>query len=234
LNAQWVQLSGNVDALSLRERALVLFSILTLLYVLWDALLFAPQARNAALLQNQLATQLAQVRAKQDEWALFKTIADGGASSPEHLKQQALKQELAVLDERLSSLSQGLVAAADLPMLLQDVLSESSGLHLVSVQTLAVEPLPLDGGPSENTSAATSNGAQSDSSEKESVGVYKHSTSLKIKGGYFQVLEYVRRLESLTWRFYWDRMSYSVSTYPQAEIEIRVYTLSAEEGLLGV
>jgi len=234
LNAQWEQLSGMVDALSLRERALVLFSILTLLYVLWDALLFAPQAKNATLLQNQLATQLGQVKAKQDEFTLFKSIADGGASSPEHLKQASLKQELAVLDERLSSLSQGLVAAADLPMLLQDVLAESSDLHLVSVQTLAVEPLPLDVGPAEGASATPSDNAQAEPSEKESVGVYKHSTSLKIKGGYFQVLEYVRRLENLTWRFYWDRMSYSVSTYPQAEIEIRVYTLSAEEGLLGV
>jgi len=89
-------------------------------------------------------------------------------------------------------------------------------------------------GGSEGDSTPPSGSTQSDNSERESVGVYKHSTSLKIKGGYFQVLEYVRRLENLTWRFYWDRMSYSVSTYPQAEIEIRVYTLSAEEGLLGV
>jgi len=234
LSAYWLQISGKIDSLSLRERALALFSILTLLYVLWDSLFFAPQARHATLLENQLASQQAQVKAKQDEWTLFKSISDGGAKSPEHLKQQALKQELAVLDERLSSLSQGLVAATDLPLLLQDVLSKSSGLHLVSVQTLAVEPLSLIGGGSESDSAPASSSAQSDSTEKEPAGVYKHSVSLKIKGGYFQVLEYVRRLESLTWRFYWDRLSYSVSTYPQAEIEIRVYTLSAEEGLLGV
>jgi len=234
LNAHWEQISGKVDSLSLRERGLVLFSILTLLYVFWDALFFAPQVKQATLLQNQVASQQAQVNAKQDEWTLFKSIADGGAKSPEHIKQQALKQELAVLDERLSSLSQGLVAATDLPLLLQDVLSKSSGLHLVSVQTLAVEPLPLVGASSESETAPPASSAQTDLSEKEPAGVYKHSASLKIKGGYFQVLEYVRRLESLTWRFYWDRLSYSVSTYPQAEIEIRVYTLSAEEGLLGV
>jgi len=65
-------------------------------------------------------------------------------------------------------------------------------------------------------------------------GVYKHATALKINGGYFQVLDYLQTLESLPWRFYWDWMSYSVVEYPSAEIEIRVYTLSAEEGLLGV
>ena len=234
MSAQWLQFARKIDDLSLRERALVLFSLLTLLYVLWDALLFAPQATQTTLLQSQLATQLAQVNAKHDEWALFKSIADEGASSPEHLKQQALKRELAALDERLASLSQGLVAAADLPMLLQNVLSQSLGLHLVSVQTLAVEPLPLQGGDAESVSTSPSGSAQIDPPASESVGVYKHSTSVKIKGDYFQVLEYVRRLESLPWRFYWDSLSYSVSTYPQADIEIRVYTLSAEEGLLGV
>jgi MSHA biogenesis protein MshJ len=41
-------------------------------------------------------------------------------------------------------------------------------------------------------------------------------------------------LERLPWRFYWQDLNYSVDHYPNAEVILRVYTLSSEEGLFGV
>jgi len=57
---------------------------------------------------------------------------------------------------------------------------------------------------------------------------------LEVSAGYFQLLDLLQRLEALPWRFYWDRLEYRRSDYPRGHIRLRVHTLTAEEGLLGV
>jgi MSHA biogenesis protein MshJ len=47
-------------------------------------------------------------------------------------------------------------------------------------------------------------------------------------------LRYLSVLESLPWHFIWDNIEYHVTDYPQAEITIRIYTLSFEEKWLDV
>ncbi len=244
MKAQWTELASKIDALSLRERAMVLLSVLAVFYVLWDVAVAGPQTKTHARLQSQLSNSQAQLQAKRGELQVYTQMLAQGAERPEMKRQKRLKEELATLNEELSSLSQGLVSADDLPRLLQDVLSHSQGLRLLSVQTLPVETLSLEdeiaGQPREKPAENKNIKAvvlQIESVEEEETleaGVYKHSTSVKFSGDYFQVLDYVRALETLSWRFYWDWMDYSVSSYPKAEIEIRVYTLSAEEGLFGV
>jgi MSHA biogenesis protein MshJ len=124
------------------------------------------------------------------------------------------------LDRDLAALSQGLVGADMLPKILEDVLLTTSQLTLVQMRTLPVEALPLKG-------AAARDG-------ESEAGVFKHTVALRVSGSYFQVVDFLNALETLPWRFYWERLDYSVDRYPRAGIEIRVYTLSAEEGLIGV
>jgi MSHA biogenesis protein MshJ len=244
MKAQWLVLSEKIDRLSLRERAIVLLLVLAVFYLVWDVAVAGPQTKTHLSLQSQLSAHQSQLKAKQDELNLYTQLLAKGADRPEVKKQKRLQAELAKINEELAALSQGLVAADDLPRLLQDVLSHSKGLRLLSVQTLPVESLSLDdeivgsrpddSSNTENVKSIVLTVEPEQPDETLEAGVYKHNTSVRIRGNYFQVLDYVRALEALPWRFYWDWMDYAVSDYPQAEIEIRVYTLSAEEGLFGV
>lgn len=232
MKAYWNLVASRIDALSLRERALVFFSIVAMFYMAWNIMLLSPQQSEANRLKTQLGNLDVQLKSKQDELALFTHLTKTGNLSPAQKKQQALQGELETLNKELSTLSQGLISAEDLPVLLQDVLLNSKGLRLLSVQTLPVESLVLQAEELPDDSSGLDEDYDSEPSSE--MGVFKHGTALTIKGSYFQVLNYVRALESLPWRFYWDWLNYSVVEYPNAEIEIRVYTLSAEEGLLGV
>ena len=58
--------------------------------------------------------------------------------------------------------------------------------------------------------------------------IYKQYVSLQLKGNYFQILNYLKRLEATRWRFYWEALFYQVSGHPDALVEIRVYSLSLE------
>jgi MSHA biogenesis protein MshJ len=110
------------------------------------------------------------------------------------------------------------------------MLKKIGELELVSIQTLPASELQLLNPQSETVTSATSTGA----AEMQDTGVYKHMVVVRIAGGYFELVELLTSLESLSWKFYWEALDYQVDAYPQAEIELKVFTLSSEEGLLGV
>jgi MSHA biogenesis protein MshJ len=71
-------------------------------------------------------------------------------------------------------------------------------------------------------------------SESVSAGIYKHTVVLRVSGSYFELLDFLQILESSQWHFYWEQLDYRVTNYPNADILLRVYTLGAEKGRIGV
>lgn len=220
----WQRWSERVEAYSLRERALLLLCVIAVVIGLWQWLFELPEEQRRDQIEQQRAAVANDMQAQQAQLAaLVSTESDGGAAR----ELERLQGTLAELDESLASLSQGLVSADKLPQILQEVLISTTELRLRRVRTLPVEELPLSG----STDRDDVDGAEPGDTE---TGVYRHSVELEVSGDYFEVLGFLRRLESLSWRFYWDRLDYEVVDYPLGDIRLRVYTLSAEEGLLGV
>lgn len=222
------ELSEKIDCYSLRERVLLLFCILAVLVGLWQLAFEMPQERNRGQLEEKLVKISADQSAQTAQIAALTSAYASDNQRELRAERDALQVQLDALDKELSELSHGLVSAPQLPQILQDVLVSTTQLKLLRVQTLPVEELLLQG-TQEQTSPT------SEMTEAEiSTGVYKHSVTLRVSGTYFEVMKFLQTLEAFEWRFYWDRLDYTVTDYPRAEIEIRVYTLSAEEGLLGV
>lgn len=225
-----LELSEKVDSYSLRERVLLLFCVLAVLIGIWQLAFEMPQERQ----RTQLEEKLTKISSDQDAQAaqiaaLTSAYASGGQKEL-LAERDALQLQLEILDKELSELSHGLVSAEQLPQILQDVLVSTTQLKLIRVKTLPVEELLLQ---AISDQVAVDSAAETSATEV-STGVYKHGVTLKVSGSYFELTEFLQTLEGLEWRFYWDRLDYTVTEYPRAEIEIRVYTLSAEEGLLGV
>jgi len=163
-------------------------------------------------------------------------------------RKRAKKRELVRLDNQLQSLNKdlqslsvGLLPARNIPQVVHDVLDKSTGLTLVDMTKNAAEELLL------REMATTTYGDSStadfqseddtvlapEESEQSSIGVYKHSVSLGVEGSYFEIRDFLKRLESLPWKFYWNYLTYKVASYPTAEVTIEIYTLSTERGFLG-
>lgn len=210
------KVQSDIDRRNIRERVLLLCSALAVVGALWLFLVYDPLNDRRGALQAQLSSLDSRHSAQAEQLAELSAAGDPDAD----LRRQidALERQISELDEGLSSLAQGLIGAERLPWMLSEVLEQTAQLTLLDVKTLPVRELPLAGA----------------RSGEQTTGVYRHTVSLRVTGNYFQVLDFVRSLESLQWRFYWDRLDYRVTRYPDAEVEIRVYTLSAEEGLLGV
>lgn len=219
MSERWQAVAEKVDELSLRERGLVLLSVLTVLYLIWDFFLYQPLAQSRASVMTDITILEQKITAmEQEETMLMRAL---GSEPHRDLKIQAadLENRVAALDANLSELSVGLVPVDKLAAILQDVLAQTSTLQLQSLQTLPVEKLALN----VKTEA-----------DAASAGVFKHAVAITVRGSYFQVLDYLKKLETMTWRFYWDELQYQQEKYPNGLFTIRVYTLSTDEGLFGV
>ncbi len=139
-----------------------------------------------------------------------------------------MQADISGLENQLQSVSQNLIKADQLPQALQEVLEKTSQLTLLEVKTLPAKELQFVALTTEkNTQPAAV-------SEETSAGVFQHVVELRVSGSYSQVVQLLIALEHLPWRFYWQSLDYNVDHYPNAEVILRVYTLSSEEGLFGV
>lgn len=219
-----LDLQQKIDGRVLRERGLIFLCALAVVFMLWNFLFYGVAASH----QKDLEAQLNSIKTQnQTLSAQIATILSAATIDPDQDKKSTIVQleaELAVLDSQLNSLSQGLVSAEHLPQILQDVLLKTGELTLVQLQTLPVQELQL----------AVLDPATDGKDVGTGAGVFKHEVRLRVTGSYFQLLLFFQTLEKYKWRFYWDQLDYDLAQYPRANIELRVYTLSAEEGLLGV
>ncbi|MDN3640185.1 hypothetical protein QWY82_15425 [Simiduia curdlanivorans] len=208
------------EKLQTRERALVLLVVLALVYLIWSLAIGAQIDAETKLLQRTQIDLDAKVASQKAELA---SLALRQQQDPDKLLRQEavqLARDIEQLDQSLAAMSVGLVPAHELPLILESVLLKTGKLSLVGLQTLPIEELQLS--------------TQQDQADTTpTTGVYRHTVKLTLQGGYFALNEYLQTLEALPWRFYWDSLDYKVSSYPQADIELKVYTLSTERGAVG-
>lgn len=208
------------DALQLRERMLLLLVIFALIYALWTLLIDDSQSKQFV----QLNQQLLATRTKLQEQRAALAIAESSVNKdPDaQLKREVIQLEadIATIDARLSEAAVGLVPAAELPRMLEAMVSQTSGLKLKRLETLPIEQLQL----------VEVTGAQATG---PSTGVFRHTVQIELQGTYFAIQAYMQALQTLNWRFYWDSLEYEVESYPTGVAKLVVYTLSTERGVVG-
>lgn len=212
------------EALKTRERVLIFTVICVLIYAIWSIAVGSAQTNTFKMLSSQVtaletkksdqAVALALIRAKlgEDPDLALRRVAE------------QLKVDIQALDGQLVNMSVGLVPASELALILESVLLKTDRLKMLRLETLPVQELRLV---SQKADVQTT-------TESAEAGVYKHAVLLTVVGDYFSFKNYLLALENLPWRFYWDELDYQVQTYPNAQILLKVYTLSTDPGVIGV
>ncbi len=217
-----------IDARVIRERALIFLTALAVIFMLWNFLVQSTFDTQILETQSQLDAITAQRTTMQTQVA---AITQNLLIDPDKQKKAQVEQlqtDIHELDNQLQSVSQNLIKADDLPQALQEVLQKTRQLTLLEVKTLPAKELQF--APVVTTAAGQAPGVV----EENKAGVYQHVVELRVSGSFSQVLQLLIALERLPWRFYWQSLDYSVVHYPNAEVTLRVYTLSSDEGLFGV
>jgi len=228
LQQRWHEMSEKVDALTLRERALVLFTALALVYLCWDFLLYNPVAAVNKDLNAGLAEKKLELNTLLQEEIVLQQTLNFDPDLKIKKEKSDIKEKIIEQDKSLSALSVGLVPVEQLASILQEVLNKTGRLQLQKMHTLPVEEIQIK-------KSVGSLPAQNDiDSSAQQAGIFKHSVGITIKGSYFELLKYLEELESMDWRFYWDELNFEQDSYPMGVFELKVYTLSTDEGYFGV
>lgn len=232
LKQRLVQLAARVDALSLRERALVFAAALAVLafggYQLVLAPIYADQDALAAQIAQQRDTMQgidAEIAAKLEAYGV-----DPDAASRARLV--AVKQESAQLSDSLLAMQHGLVPPERMAPLVDAILRANGRLQLVSMRTLPVETISgraAAGVPAQAQATLTPPPAPAAAEAgKPADLLYRHGVEVTVRGNYLDMVDYMSALEAMPTRLFWGKAQLDVEEYPASRLTLTLYTLSLD------
>ncbi len=222
------QLKLKYEALSQREKVLVLLSTFVAVIVIWFLLFSDPmlmKTQQAGKQRDAMANEIAGL--KQQYQALLQRRNDD--------PNREIKQRIAQLDTFLEKANtelrdkfHGLVEPKQMAQVLESVVRQHRDLKLIRVRSLDAVPLI--------TRKPDQDGESSDDTQPQDkqVDVYRHGMQVEFEGNFIATLDYLKALEALDWEFYWDAVQLEVMDYPRSHIVITVHTLSLNDAWIGV
>lgn len=214
-------LGARIDDLSLRERGLVFLALMALLYTAASVVLFAPLHQQRAVVEQQIMESRRQIRTYEEQ---LQAIAARGTRGTveQRARLASLEQELRSLDAELGDVARRLVPPKEMAKLVEQMLARNRKLQVVEIES--IPPTPLFGGA----------GVQAVTGGPAPGVLYKHGMRVRFKGGYGDIVNYLRALEELPWRMFWGELSLSATQYPVSTVTLVIYTVSTQEAWIGV
>ncbi|VAW76258.1 hypothetical protein MNBD_GAMMA15-1611 [hydrothermal vent metagenome] len=212
LRLQLQQLADRVDALELRERVLLLVAAIAVLFFSIDMLALQPVLKSQQIAREQITELDTRLGALRQNARLLQYRSGIDPLQARREQREKLDRELAILDERIVNQLGALVEPAQAAKVLEQVLARHRGLQLVSLDASSrtLDDLDIESG--------------------DTTGLGRYQIELVLDGGYLQVLAYLEALESLPWKFFWQKVDFQSTEYPHATTRLQLYTLGAGHG----
>jgi MSHA biogenesis protein MshJ len=134
-------------------------------------------------------------------------------------RQLELREATGSAKMRLDQLYGELITPQQMSQMLTTILRRETTLKFVSLQNQPSEAL---------VSAAPEGQAD------PGVQVFKHGMRMEFEGNFLETIRYLRSLEQLDGNFFWENLEFNLGTYPNGRISLDIYTLSTEQGWIGV
>lgn len=207
-----------IDALGLRERVFLLLSLVAVLFLLMDSLVYQP-----ALAEQRRTTDAIdglQVRLLALELE-SKDIAESGSTDPLGWRTRRVNELEAIqagLDSRIRDQLGLLVDPRLAAPLLRDIIDQEQELTLLELHTGVTS---LD--PSLSQSLANGGGTLP-------THLGRYQLTLQMEGSYLATLRFLERLETLPWALFSEELDLEVERHPRARVTLRLYTLGSLGG----
>jgi MSHA biogenesis protein MshJ len=227
MKEQWQKLSARFDALMVRERVLVLIAVVVGTALIFDALVLQPLEARYNRLTQQLVAARQSIKAADTVMKAREDVVDPNAIKRTYL--DTLRMQLAGIDLSMQGLQRGLVPPERMAKLLEDMLSHSRGLRLVTLRTLPAQRFETPGA----MPAGPKSGGDAKAGVKDSDRtIYQHSVEITLQGSYADLHNYLAQLELLPSHMFWGRISVNTEHYPRLRATLTVQTLSLNKAWL--
>lgn len=211
------KLLHQLDSRSTRERACLLVVTLVVLVFAANQLVFQPATRAYKAAQSQFEQLLADNRSLQSAMSQAEIDAQTDPDAQTRKQIAQLKTSIAAFDQQLQDRLIQLLSPQEMPVLLQQVLQQQAGLRLLKLENLP--PLPLFAGSEDKAPQPQ---------------LFRHALKFEIEGNYLSLLKYLKALEALPRKFYWDFLHIEQKDQALPLIHVQLHTLSLTEDWIGV
>ncbi|MBE5181951.1 type II secretion system protein M [Vibrio parahaemolyticus] len=215
MNEFWSSLEERFGDMSAREKMLVALCGLVTVVMLLFTLVLEPKLNQISNNERQLSNLKQSNQKTEIDILRVKAQLKKDPNADIDLEISNLLTESQHLSMQLSQIIEHLVTPSQMVGVLESVLEQQSGIHLVSLQTLLSEPITEDKEASQYS------------------GYYVHPVRMELTGDYFSIANYLNKLESLPASYFWRSFSYKVEEYPKAKLVLEVYTLGSREEFIG-
>jgi len=217
---------GKLDARTRRERLLLLAAVCTLLIFCYVQFVHLPLQHQASGLSSEQQSVQKDIAALESRAELIVRRSQRDPNAKLRREIEQLKKEIASLDARLRRRTVDLISPGAMAGLLEDMLRANETLEIVSLENL--EPVPLDLG--QETKQSSPAGEPS----SETPSIFRHPVRIAFSGDYLNTLQYLRRLEAIDQRFFWDQLEFEIEEHPKSSITLTVHTLSLDRRWVGI
>lgn len=233
--AYWQRYAGRIDAMSLRERAMIFLGAALILVMMVNTFLIDPLSDR----HKQLTQEILHTQQKTSEMQIqIQSLAKNWSVDPNTHLRARLEQLRAQSDHSgrtLQDIQSGLVAPGQMPALLEDILRKNRSLRLVALKTLPVQSLGEASKAVANTqSGSVHNQANAPQAAEAAIAVYQHGVEISVEGAYLDLLRYLTEVEALPWRMFWGKADLEAGIYPRAMLTLTLYTLSLDKAWLAI
>jgi MSHA biogenesis protein MshJ len=213
-----VAIANKIDALSLRERAMVFVAAAAaIMFVVYSVMLGPLFAK-----EKKLRTQIAQVRNNisgiDGEISAKLSGFSMDPDAPNRARLAAVKADIDALGGKLRALEQGLVAPEKIAPLLETILAANGRLTLVSMKTL----------PATAVAEASYNPAPARDATAGAALLYRHGVQVTVRGNYLDMINYMHALETMPTQMLWSSAALEVEEYPNSRLTLTLHTLSLD------
>ena len=217
---QWI---NRLEVLSARERAMALIGAPLVLVMAGELLVFSSARSQAADAQKQADRQQTELKSISAALAALPPVA------PLPGADQLLRQrdELQGQIDAARTIKAHVDQSIDWGIVVRATATGTPGLTLTQLKTLPAEVVfspamvkPAAGAASRPAAAAPPQAAGGST-------IYRHRAELTVKGNVGTLLGYLQTLQHVPGDLRWERLQLSVTTYPQASVQLSLQTLSS-------
>jgi MSHA biogenesis protein MshJ len=226
VNKYWQDFAARIDAMTLRERAVIFGAaaavLVAIAYSFWIDREFAKSARLA----REIAQRQGEMKSLQDQMTRLASAREADPDRASRERLAALNGQLAEIEAAIAAEERKFTAPDKMRAVLEELLARNRAVSLLSLKTLPVTSIA-----EERASAAP--GAGGKPAAPAGRLIFRHAVELTVTGGYLDILAYLSDLERLPTQLYWGAMGLDAQ-YPVATVKITVHTLSLDRAWLSV
>ncbi len=194
-----------IDALTIRERGIILAGIIFIMFAVWDTFFMQQQALDEKKITTDLQMNRAEQAALNIQYQELLKQLQGDPDAENRKKLAALKSQLASIEADVQESTSFLVSPENMAGILRTILNKSNALDLIEIKGLGASPLLArnDGQALEDEDEISNNPSTSPTAESASGldNAYKHGLMIEFEGGYMATLGFIQEIESLEWGF---------------------------------